>query len=165
MKSDGNRSRLRRTALFRFPVVTPYKGAKSKSGSTFSPRITRMTCATCRIKTSSLLMAPSSRKQPRHLHNGGVENVEKELRDNADGEHEQCDRNYQPLLVRPELGKSDTGFDERAAEERLHRTHEDNGSEEETENRHSGERSGHGEGTFEDKKFADKSVQSGQSER
>src|SRR5207248_113761 len=63
MKSDGNRSRLRRIALFRFPVVTPYKGAKSKSSSTFSPRITRMTFATCRITMSSLLIAFSSRKR------------------------------------------------------------------------------------------------------
>src|SRR2546421_5978999 len=116
MKSDGNRSRLRRTALFRFPVVTPYKGAKSKSSRTFSRRITRMTCATCRIKTSSLLMAPPSREQPRHLHNGGVENVEEKLRRDADGEHEKCDRNYYPLLVRSEIGKNDTGFNERTAE-------------------------------------------------
>src|SRR2546430_3127486 len=158
MKSDGNRSRLRRTALFRFPVVTPYKGAKSKSSSTFSPRITRMTCATCRIKTSSLLMAPPSRKQSRHLHHGGVENVEKELRDNADGEHEQCDWNYHPLLVRCEIGKSDTGFNERPAEERLHHAHQDDGGEKETEHRHRSKRGGNGEGTLEDKKFADESV-------
>src|SRR5256885_8748317 len=157
MKSDGNRSRLRRTALFRFPVVTPYKGAKSKSNRTFSPPTTRMTCATCRIKMSSLLMAPPSRKQPRHLHHGGVENVEKELRHNADGEHEQCDRNYHPLFVRSEIGKSDTGFNKRPAEERLHRAHEDDGGEKETEHRHRSKRSGHGEGTFEDEKFADKS--------
>ena len=106
----------------------------------------------------SLLTRGNSGKQPSHLHHGGVEKVEKELGRDADDEHQKCDRNYHPLLVRPELGKSDTGFDERAAEERLHHAHEDNGSEEETENRHRGERSGHGEGTFEDKKFADKSV-------
>src|SRR4029077_6125980 len=108
MKSDGNRSRLRRTALFRFPVVTRYKGAKSKSSSTFSPRITRMTCATCRIKTTSLLIRGNSSKKPCHLHNGGVENVEDELRCDADDEHEKGDRNYHPLLVRSEIGKSDT---------------------------------------------------------
>jgi len=38
----------------------------------------------------------------------------------ADGEHEKGDRNYYPLLVRPELGKkSDTAFDERAAEKAI----------------------------------------------
>src|SRR6266480_7537822 len=158
MKSDGNRSRLRRTALFRFPVVTPYKGARSTSSSTFSPRITRMICAICWIGTACLLIRGDSSKQQCHLYHGGVENIEEELGRDADDEHEKGDRNYYPLLVRPELGKSDTGFDERAAEKRLHHAHEDNGSEEETENRHSGERSGHGEGTFKDKKFADKSV-------
>src|SRR5436309_1650581 len=92
------------------------------------------------------------------IYRGGIENIEDELGRDADHEHEKGDRNYYPLLVRPELGKSDTGFDERAAEKRLHRAHKDNGSEEQTENRHRGERSSHGEGTFEDKKFADKSV-------
>src|SRR5205823_12287922 len=72
MKSDGNRSRLRRIALFRFPVVTPYKGAKSKSSSTFSPRITRMTLATCRFKTSSLLIAHSSQEHSHALLSKGV---------------------------------------------------------------------------------------------
>src|SRR4029077_11097686 len=156
MKSDGNRPRFRRIALF--PVVTPYKGARSTSSSTFSPRITRMICAICWIGTTRLLIGGDSSKQPRHLYHGRVENAEEELGRDADGEHEKGDRNYYPLLVGPELGKSDTGFDERAAEKRLQRAHEDNGSEEETENRHRGKGSCNGEGTFEDEKFADKSV-------
>src|SRR6266567_5869035 len=139
MKSDGNRSQLCRTALFRFPVVTPYKRAKSKSSSTFSPRITRMICAICWVGMTSLFIRENSGKQPRHLYHGGVENVEKELGDDADGEHEKCDRNYHPLLVRSEIGKSGTSFDEWTAEERLHCAHEDDGGEEETEHRHCGE--------------------------
>ena len=78
---------------------------------------------------------------------------------------EKGDRNYYPLLVRPELGKSDTGFDERAAEKRLHHAHKNNGGEEKTEHRHRGKRGSNSEGTFEDEKFADESVQSGQAER
>ena len=109
--------------------------------------------------------AAISDKQPRHLDDGAVEDVEEELGRDADGEHEKGDRNYYPLLVRPELGKSDTGFDERAAEKRLHRAHKNNGSEEKTDYRHRGKRGSNSEGTFEDEKFADKSVQSGQSER
>src|SRR5437868_11789624 len=156
MKSDENRARFRRIALF--PGVTPYKGARSTSSSTFSPRITRMICAICWIGTACLLIRGDSSKQPCHLYHSGVENVEEELGCDADGEHKKCDRNYYPLLVRPELGKSHIGFAERAAEERLHHAYENNGGEEETGNRHRGERSGHGEGPFKDKKFADKSV-------
>src|SRR2546423_13719986 len=155
MKCDGNRPRFRRIALF--PGVTPYKGARSTSSSTFSPRITRTIRAICWIGTACLLIRGDSSKQPRHLYHGGVENVEEELGGDADGEHEKGDRNYYPLLVRSELRKSDTAFDERAAEERLHCTHENNGGEEETDTGHCRKRRGQGEGTFEDEKFADKS--------
>src|SRR5882724_13250853 len=137
MKSDGNRPRIRRIALF--PGVMPYKGARSTSSSTFSPQITRMICAICWIGTACLLIRGDSSKQPCHLYHGGVENVEEELGRDADGEHEKRDRNYDPLLVRSEIGKSDTGFDERTAEERLHRAHEDDGGEEETEHGRRGE--------------------------
>src|SRR6478736_4490797 len=97
-----------------------------------------------------------SSKQPRHLYHGGIENVEEELGRDADGEHEKGGRDYYPLLVRPELGKSDTGFDERAAEKRLHYAHKHNGGEKETDYRHRGKRGSNSEGTLEDEKFADK---------
>src|SRR2546430_4031771 len=105
----------------------------------------------------SLLTRGNSGKQPCHLRNRGVENVEEELGRDADGEHEKCDRDH-PLLVRPEIGKSVTGFNERPAEKRLHYTHKDDGGKEETEHGHRGERGSNSEGTFEDKKFADESV-------
>src|SRR6266536_4068369 len=69
-------------------------------------------CAMRAIGMISLFIRGNSGKQPRHLYHGGVENVEKELGDDADGEHEKCDRNYHPLLVRSEIGKSGTSFDE-----------------------------------------------------
>lgn len=42
MKSTGNRSRFRDTALFRLPVVTPYNRAKSASRMTRRPRMKRI---------------------------------------------------------------------------------------------------------------------------
>src|SRR5437588_13117952 len=121
--------------------------------------------AMCWIGTACLLIRGDSSKQPCHLYHGGVENVEEELGRDADGEHEKGDRNYYPLLVRPELGKSDTGFDKRAAEKRLQHAHKHNGGEEETDYRHRGKRGSNSEGTCEDEKLADKSVESGQTER
>jgi hypothetical protein len=103
----------------------------------------------------------NSGKQPRHLHDGGVEHAEKELGGDANGEHEKRDRNYYPLLVRLQIGKTDTGFGQRTAEERLHRPHEHDGSEKETENGHRGKRGSKGEGPFEDEKLADESIEPG----
>jgi len=54
MKSGGNRSRLRFTALFKFPVSTLYSAAKSLSRRTLCPRIKRMACWTCSTGIGSL---------------------------------------------------------------------------------------------------------------
>ena len=86
----------------------------------------------------SLLTRGNSGKQPSHLHHGGVEKVEKELGRDADDEHQKCDWNYHPLLVRSEIGKSDTGVNERPAKKRLHYAHKHDGGEEETKRRHRG---------------------------
>src|SRR5207237_9026703 len=80
----------------------------------------------------SSLTRGNSGKQPSHLHHGGVEKVEKELGRDADDEHQKCDRNYHPLLVRSEIGKSDTGVNERTAKKRLHYAHKHDGGEEES---------------------------------
>ncbi len=115
MKSDGKRSELRLTALLRFPVVTPYNTAKSESSSTLWPRIQRIDCAMRSIGMISLLI--DSREQPRHLNDGCVENVEQELRCNADGKHEQCHRDNHELFASQKIGKSGTTFCEWSAKE------------------------------------------------
>src|SRR6266550_256298 len=122
-----------------------------------APRFARSEQSLC----SSRLL---SGKQPRHLYNGGVKNVEEELRRDTDHEHEKRDWNNRPLLVRLEIGKIGAGFSERTAEERLHRAHKDNGSKKETKHRDGGIAGSDGKGTFEDEKLADKAVQSWQAE-
>ncbi len=110
------------------------------------------------------LLIPSG-KQARHLNDGGVEDVENELRRDADREHEERDRNNDELLASQKIGKDAATIGERTAEERLHRAHKHDGRDEKTDDSNGRERSGDGERTFEDQKFADESVQSGQTER
>jgi hypothetical protein len=57
MKSVGKRSALRFTALFKFPVVTPYSAARSESNITFSPRMMRIARAIRSIGKTSLFIA------------------------------------------------------------------------------------------------------------
>ena len=52
----------------------------------------------------------SSGKQSRHLNDGCVEDVEDELRRDADGEHEQGDGNDDPFLAALEIGEGRCNF-------------------------------------------------------
>src|SRR5437763_533462 len=115
--------------------------------------------------TIALLMAGSSGKQPCHVHNSGVKNVEEELRGDANREHEKCDGNNRPFFVRAEIEEGRAGPRKRTAEERLHSAHKDNGGEKETKHRDGGIAGSNGKGTFKNEKLADKSVESGKSER
>ncbi len=54
MKSGGNRAMFRRTALFRFPVVTPYNSARWRSSITRCPRTSRIRSAIWRTETTRL---------------------------------------------------------------------------------------------------------------
>src|SRR5690242_14656435 len=112
-----------------------------------------------------LMVRDFSGKQPRHVHNGIVKHVEKELGSDANGEHEENDWNNRPSLVSFQIGETGDGFSKRTAEERLHSAHKDNGGEKETKHRDSGIAGGDSEGTFENEKLADKSIKPGQSER
>src|SRR5262249_32585103 len=106
-----------------------------------------------------------SAKQPRHLNDGGVKNVEHELRSEADREHEQGGRNDDEFFTTKEIGKTGATFGERAAEEQLHRAHERYGRKKETQHRDRSEGSGNCKRAFENEKLANKSVESGQAER
>src|SRR6266581_217219 len=128
MKSEGNRSALRLTALFRLPVVTPYKIARSKSSSTFWPRIQRIDCAIRSMGMICLLI--ESCKQSRHLNDCCFENVENELRRDADGEHQQCHRSDDKFFASQKIRKRAATVCERPTEERLHGAHEDDGCDE-----------------------------------
>src|SRR5260370_12015981 len=92
-----------------------------------------MACATRRIGMISLLILPS-RKQPRHVNDGCVEDVEDELRIDADGEHQERDRNDDELLAPNEIGETATTFAKWTPEKRLHRTHESHAPEKKTHN-------------------------------
>src|SRR6266496_3555849 len=130
MKSEGNRSALRLPALFRLPVVTPYKIARSKSSSTFWPRIQRIDCAIRSMGMICLLI--ESCKQSRHLNDRCVENVENELRCDADGEHQQCYRSNDEFFASQKIRKRAATVCERPTEEGLHGAYEDNGRHEKT---------------------------------
>ena len=71
-------------------------------------------------------------EQSRHLNDGCVENVEYKLRRDANGEHEQRDRNDRDLFPRQKIRKSAAILCQRPTEERLHRAHESHGREKET---------------------------------
>ena len=92
----------------------------------------------------------ASAEQARHLNDRGVEDVEDELRCDADREHEQRDGHNYERLASPEIGKSAATLCQRTAEERLHRMRKHDGRDEKTDHRNGRERSGDGEGTFED---------------
>src|SRR5260370_37290111 len=107
-----------------------------------------------RIGMISLLIVPS-RKQPRHVNDGCVEDVEDELRIDADGEHQERDGNADELLAPNEIGETATTFDNWTAEKRLHRAHERHGRENKTHHGDSCKRSSNCERAFENYKFTD----------
>src|SRR4030095_2151990 len=100
----------------------------------------------------------SSGKQTRHLSDGGVEDVEDELRRDADREHEQCDGNDDELFASQKIGERAATLGQGTAEERLHGARKRNRRDEQTNYCDRSKRSGDGKGTFENKKFADESV-------
>src|SRR6266446_10416764 len=112
----------------------------------------------------SLLIVPS-RKQPRHVNDGCVEDVEDELRIDADGEHQERDGNDDELLAPNEIGETATTFDKWTAEKRLHRAHESHGREKKTQHGDRCKRSSNCKRAFENKKFANESVEPRQTER
>lgn len=70
--------------------------------------------------TNCDILSISSGKHPRHLRDGCVENVEDELRRDADGEHEQGHRNNDEFLASQKIGKRPATLSQGTAEERLH---------------------------------------------
>ena len=65
------------------------------------------------------------------MNDGRIENVEYELRRDADGEHEQCDRNDDKLFPSQKIGERAATFCEWSAEEGLHHSHKNDGCDEE----------------------------------
>ena len=59
-----------------------------------------------------------SGKQARHVGDGCIEDVEDELRRDADGKHEQSDRNDDEFLASQKVRKRSATLSERTAEER-----------------------------------------------
>jgi len=106
-----------------------------------------------------------SAKQPRHVNDCRVENTEDELWRDANNEHEQCYRDYDDFFSSQKIGERAATLCEWSAEERLHRSHENNGCEEKTDHRYSRECRCHRERAFENQKLANKSVQPRQTER
>ena len=51
-----------------------------------------------------------SAKQPRHLNDRCVEDVEDKLRRDADGKHEQCDRDNDEFFAWQKIGKCAATF-------------------------------------------------------
>src|SRR5439155_11236322 len=99
-----------------------------------------------------------SGKQSRHLDDSCIENVEDELRGDADDEHEQCHRNDDELFASQEIGERAATFGQGTAEERLHGARKCNRRDEQANYCDSGERSRHRERAFENEKFANESI-------
>ena len=64
------------------------------------------------------------------MNDGRIENVEHELRHDADGEHEQCHGNHDKFFPSQKIGERAAIFCERSAKERLHRSHKNDGCDE-----------------------------------
>src|SRR6266496_469068 len=107
--------------------------------------MTKIACAIRSIGMISFFIPWSSGKQARHFSDGRVEDVEDELRRDTDCEHEQSDRNDDELFASQKIGKRAATFDERTAEERLHRAHKRDRRDKQTYHCDSGERSRDGE--------------------
>jgi hypothetical protein len=74
-----------------------------------------------------LFIRVASRKQPRHLGDRRVENAKDKLWRDADGKHEQCDRDDDEFFASQEIGKSAATFCKWAAKEGLDRSYENDG--------------------------------------
>ena len=105
-----------------------------------------------------------SAKQLRHVNDRRIENVEDELRCDADGEHEQCYGNHHEFLSSQKIWKRAAIFCERSAEESLHGSYKNDGGDEKAYHGNGRERRRHRERRFENQKLADKSVQAWQTE-
>src|SRR3954471_10836288 len=99
-----------------------------------------------------------SAKQPRHVNHRRIEDVEDELRCDADREHEQCYGNHDEFFSSQKIGKRAATFCERSAEESLHGSYKNDGGDEKAYHGNSRERRRHPERRFEDQKLADKSI-------
>ena len=97
-------------------------------------------------------------EQSRHLNDGCVENVEYELRCDANGEHEQRDRNDRDLFPRQKIRKGAAILCQRPTEKRLHRAHENDRCNKQADHRKSREGCSNGKRTFEDQKLANETV-------
>ena len=106
-----------------------------------------------------------SAKQPRHLNDGRIENVEDELWRDADGEHEQRYGNHDKFFPSQKVGERAATFCQRSAEESLHRSEENDGCNEKADDGDGRERRRHRERSFENQKLANKSIQPWQTER
>ena len=100
-----------------------------------------------------------SAKQPRHLNDCRVENVEDELRRDAYREHEQRYGNHDKFFPSQKIGERAATFCERSAEQRLHRSHKNDGGDEKADHGDGRERRRHCKRRFENQKLAYKSIQ------
>src|SRR4029450_10335844 len=100
-----------------------------------------------------------SAKQPRHVNDRRVEDTEDELWRDANGEHEQCYGNNDELFPPQKIGERAATFCERSAEERLHRSHENDGCDEKTDHANGREGRCHRERRFENQKLPNKYIQ------
>src|SRR5436190_14477421 len=103
--------------------------------------------------------AAMSGKQVRHLDDGAVENVEEELRRDADGEHQQRHGNDDEFLATEEIGKRATVFRERTAKEHLHGAQKSDGSEEQAQDSNRRRNHREAERAFENQELADETIQ------
>src|SRR5438874_2271116 len=107
--------------------------------------MTKIACAIRSIGMISFFIPCSSGKEARHFNDGGVENVEDELRRDADCEHEQSDRNDDELFASQKIGERAATLGQGTAEERLHCARKCDRRDEQTNYCDSRERSGDSE--------------------
>lgn len=81
-------------------------------------------------------------KQSRHLNYGGVEDVEDELRGDADGEHKDGDGHDDEFFALQKIGQRAATLSQWSAKEGLHDAHKNDGRHEKPDHRHSRERGG-----------------------
>ena len=67
------------------------------------------------------------------MNDGRIENVEDELRHDADDEHEKCHRNHDKFFPSQKIGERAATLCEWSAEERLHRSHKNDRCDEKAE--------------------------------
>jgi hypothetical protein len=101
-------------------------------------------------------------KEPGHLHDGRVEDVEEKLRGDADGEHEQGHGHDDQFLAPQKIWEGGAVLGQWSAEERLHGAQENNGGNEQANHGHGGVRGGDSKRALKNKEFADESVQARQ---